>query len=689
MSQPQYLLIPEYKSYKQEIVLFEGIEDMLPLTIYLPDPPKFSTVHNFKTSVAGQKWKRREPPKSFARFRGMSREQIHEELTDEEVKYILQEYDYIENGYFFFNNGDLIWLTGIQYMYLQWWKIDIGHPRFIYADAKYFWHWWNVCRDNDSAGMVDMECRRGGKSFRSGVIAYTETFTKRDVMTGIQSKTDDDAEKMFQKTVVKPWKRLPFFLQPEFDSSNNPRNDLRFYTPTSRGTESRKNMATETTLGSNIEIRSAVDNAFDGEKLWRGIEDEAGKVDSRYSILNRWAIKKHCYTDSTQGGKIIGKSLFTTTIGEMDKSGGQNFKELWDNSDESKKVDGRTVSWLSRHYRPAFDGFVTDEYGYTKKEESMAALQKLFDSARGKPFELAALKRQFPRTLKEAFRSSATDCRFNIEIIDKRLEEFTFENPYLTYGNFKWKDNIQDGEVIFVPCDKRSAKFIVSYLFPDQKQSNKKIMKNNSWWPDNFAFGTAGADPYGFDDAISSRKSRGTGAVFMGHNPLIDLVTTDVSQWKTNKFICTYASRPGKKIYGEDMIMMSVYYGIPMFPERNIPFIIEYFTERGYGGFIMHTKDVNTFRTSKAGGATTNDPMIDSMFTEFDHYIDHHGAQEVHAEMLEAARDADPNNLQPCDMFVAGAYALVGEKSKKLITKAAGAQSTSQPLFNTYEMKES
>jgi len=681
-NQITHISIPEYKTFQKEHTLFSEIEDITPVKIILPDPPNKSTVNNYSRATANQKWERTPLPKSFLRYRNMNKEDVYNALTKEEHKFIMQEYDKVLNGYWFYNNGELTWLSGTNYMWLNWWKIDIGFPTFYIKDQEYFWHWDRVCKNPESAGMIDLEARRFGKSFRAGCIGYTETFTQRDVMTGIQSKTDDDGEKFFQKTIVKPWKRLPFFFQPEFDSSNNPRNELRFYSPTTRGASVRDGISLDDALATNIEVRSAVETAFDGEKLYRTIQDEAGK-NAKNSIIERWSVIKHCLHVNNN---IVGKALVTSTVGEMTKGGGEEFKELWDNSDMSKMESGRTVSWLEPHYIPSYEGFVIDEFGRTLKEASLAKLQKMFDASKGKPFEIASLKRQFPRTLKEAFRSSAGECRFNIEIIDSRLEEFTFENKYLTYGNFKWKNGQPDTEVIFVPTDKKNGRFCVSYLFPDQKMANKRHKSGGTWIPGNFNWGTAGADPFRYDEVSSNKRSKGTGVVFRDHDGVLDHESKEISKWESNRFICSYANRPSKYEYGEDMLMMCVYYGIPMFPEMNISFIMDFFKERGYSGFLLHPKDLNTHRRSKVPGANTNDKTKDIIFTEMDNYIDNHGFREVHTEILEAARDVDYNNLQPADLFVASGYSLAGARSKRMSYSKSTGKSTGKPLFNTFDI---
>lgn len=683
MAQPIYLIVPEMKRFSQEHILFEEIDDMASIKIILPDPPNKTDICNYRRPVANQKWERTELPKSFARFKGMGKEEIYSKLTREEHEFILQEYNKIENGFWFYNNGELLWISGTNYMYLNWWKIDIGYPDFRICDVEYFWHWWKIVNDPDCAGMIDLERRRSGKSARSGCIAYTETFTHKDILTGIQSKTDDDGNKFFQKTIVKPWKRLPFFLQPTFDSSNNPRNELRFYSPTIRGLSAREDIASDEALQSNIEVRSSLEIAFDGEKLHRAISDEAGKMVD-VSIIERWmnVIRLTLQVDN----KIIGKGIVTSSVGEMIKGGGAEFKKLWEYSDHSKKQDGRTASWMEQHYIPAFDGYVIDEFGRTQKEKGLDLLARNLARLKGKPKELSSEKRQFPRNLKEAFRISVGECPFNVEIIDAVLEKYTFENNDITYGNFKWKDGKRDTEVIFVPTDKANGRWIVSYMFENQSMSNKKYMSSGHWHPGNFNFGTAGADPFRVDEITSNKKSMGTGSVFRGHDTTIDPEHKDCSQWSTNRFIATYCNRPLRDEYCEDMLMMCVYYGIPMFPEMNLSVIMDYFKERGYYGFLLFQKDIN-YRISKVPGANTNPKSISVMFSEIDNWIDHHGLYTHHPEIMEACRDVDPTNLQPSDLFVACAYALFGERSKKMSYAKNNSKSISKPLFETFDLK--
>lgn len=682
MSGDVQILVPKYTDFKKEIILFEDIEDMTPVKIILPDPPNKNKVINYRRPTSSQMWEKMSLPKSFQRFKNWPKESIYNHLSADEHEFIQGEYKKLDEGYWFYNNGELIWITNHHYLFLNWWKIDIGSPEYRDANRRFFLHFNKIENDPRCYGIIEMTNRRDGKSVRAGVIAYSRTFSYNNRYAGIQSKTNSDAEKFFQKTIVSPWRKLPFFLKPNFDNSNNPRSEMRFYAPTAKGKEAQLKLGTEVSLESWIEARPSVTTAFDGEKLHTSIDDESGKT-VEVSVADRWDIKKVCLE---QGREIIGKAINTTTVEEMEKGGGKAFKILWDGSDPAKVNElGTTESGLHRHFTPAYDGFLVDKYGRSLIPESIAFLQKERDGLRNNPHKLSALKRKKPFTIKECFRSMGKECYFDIEIIDQRLEFFTFENPYVTYGNFKWKDDKPDTEVIFVPSSKEHGKFHVSYLFEKPSDSNKYLMRGGKRFPNNTSWGMAGADPFKYSVTLGSQKSNGAGAVFMNRDLVIDPDEKDVSKWETDRFCCSYNYRPkDKKIYGEDMLMMSVYYGVFMFPETDVDLIWEYFKERGYDGYLYYQKDPSSGRLSKHPGAHTNDRTKEAIFAEVDSYVERRGAYERHPEILEAFRDADYNDLSPHDLFVGCGYAIYG--AKKSFKNKPDKKAISNKLFNTYEV---
>jgi hypothetical protein len=83
------------------------------------------------------------------------------------VDYIEREFDRRDNGHWFMNNGVPTYITGSHYMYLQWTKIDVGHPDFREAN-RIFYIFWEACKaDTRSFGMCYLKNRRSGFSFMS------------------------------------------------------------------------------------------------------------------------------------------------------------------------------------------------------------------------------------------------------------------------------------------------------------------------------------------------------------------------------------------------------------------------------------------------------------------------------------------------------------------------------------------
>lgn len=99
------------------------------------------------------------------------------------------------------NNGVATYLTGMHYLFLNWWKIDIGYPSFRKTDQDYF-YFLQACVDNPNClGMIELTKRRQGKTVRAGVFMYDLISRSKNKNGGIQSKTAMDAKNnVFQKT---------------------------------------------------------------------------------------------------------------------------------------------------------------------------------------------------------------------------------------------------------------------------------------------------------------------------------------------------------------------------------------------------------------------------------------------------------------------------------------------------------
>jgi len=218
--------------------------------------------------------------------------------------------------------------------------------------------------------------------------------------------------------------------------------------------------------------------------------------------------------------------------------------------------------------------------------------------------------------------------------------------------------DVRDSRVVWEDSD--SGKFFVSYLFDHPDASNKHYYMNKMRHPGNTHKFHAGGDPFKFKKTRTNKKSDGAGAVFMLRDGTVDHPQLDISQWKTNRFCCTYSNRPkDKDIYGEDMLMMCVYYGCEMYPEINVDLIWEYFEKRGYFAYLTFGTDRKTGKIQKTPGGFSRGEAIEEIFRMWHSYIEWHCEREMHREILQQCKEID-DDMGDYDLFVAGGHALVG-----------------------------
>ena len=184
-------------------------------------------------------------------------------------------------------------------MYLQWTKIDVGHPDFREAN-RIFFIYWEACKvDNRSFGMCYLKIRRSGFSFMSSAEGVNKATISKDSRIGILSKTGSDAKKMFTDKVVPISNNYPFFFKPIQDGMDKPKTELAYRVPASKITK--KNMydlgeEELEGLDTTIDWKNTSDNSYDGEKLQLLIHDESGKWERPEKIKEGEILKNYLKT---------------------------------------------------------------------------------------------------------------------------------------------------------------------------------------------------------------------------------------------------------------------------------------------------------------------------------------------------------------------------------------------------------
>ena len=573
-----------------EIIEIQG------LVIALPKAPK----EVYKDPK--NKWVKFEYPKELQRIKNIFDWRNYPESSKEKwYDYIDEEFRRREEGFWFTNNGKPTWITGTQYMYLQWSKIDVGAPDFREAN-RLFYIFWEACKaDKRCYGMCYLKNRRSGFSFMSSAETVNLATLASDSRFGILSKTGSDAKKMFTDKVVPISINYPFFFKPIQDGMDRPKSELAYRVPASKFTR-KKMSATDGMediegLDTTIDWKNTGDNSYDGEKLALLVHDESGKWERPDNILNNWRVTKTCLR---LGSRIIGKCMMGSTSNALDK-GGENFKKLYNASDVTRRNrNGQTKSGLYSLFIPMewnYEGFI-DEYGipvFTTPDIDRLTpdgelidvgvidnWQNEVDGLKDDQDALNEFYRQFPRTEEHAFRDETKNSIFNLVKLYEQIDynEEMSRTLGITTGNFQWVNGVKDSQVIFYPDPK--GRFKVSWVPPQQLQ-NRVILKNGVKYPGNEHMGAFGCDSYDISGTVDGVGSKGA---------LHGLTRFSMEDAPANSFFLEYLSRPPTaEMFFEDVLMALVFYGMPILAENNKPRLLYYLRRRGYRGFSMNRPD--------------------------------------------------------------------------------------------------
>ena len=614
------------------------------LRIGLPTTPE--DVHQRSGKAKEQYWESFGYSKELSKIKTIFNwNETSKEFKQRWVDYIELEFDRRENGFWFMNNGEQTYITGTHYMYLQWTKIDVGHPDYREANRIFFIYWEACKADTRAFGMVYLKIRRSGFSFMSSAECVNTATLVKDARIGILSKTGSDAKKMFTDKVVPISSNYPFFFKPVQDGMDKPKTELAYRVPASKITK--KNMYESdksdiSGLDTTIDWKNTDDNSYDGEKLLLLVHDESGKWVKPNNILDNWRVTKTCLR---LGSKIIGKCLMGSTSNALDK-GGENFKRLYYDSDPSKRnSNGQTKSGMYNLFIPMewnMEGFI-DKYGmpvFNTPAEPVMGIdnnhitvgainywENEVDSLKGDADALNEYYRQFPRTESHAFRDESKSSLFNLTKLYQQIDynDSLIRDKVLTRGSFTWHDGKKDTRVVWTPDPK--GRFLVSWI-PSKQYMNNVVTKGGIRFPGNEHMGAFGCDPYDISGTVGGGGSNGA---------LHGLTKYHMEDAPVNHFFLEYIARPQTaEIFFEDVLMACVFYGMPILAENNKPRLLYHFKNRGYRKFSINRPDkhrgkLSTTEKELGGIPNSSEAVKQAHAAAIETYIEKHVGMDLEA----------------------------------------------------------
>jgi len=595
-------------------------------------------------------------------------------------------------GVWFWNKGRPVYITGMHYMYIQYWTLpDIGHPDYRKCDRLFFYFLQYCIEDPDCLGMLNVAKRKSGKTARSGIFLYEFISRTEKTHGGIQSKTDPDAVELFAKAIVGPWGELPDFFRPIYDTlaGDQPDKKLSFFKPSRKGVKAgakvikrqflgKPEFGLETTkdLKSWIDFKSRVAGAYDGPHLHRYVSDEAGKLKD-VDINKRHGVVKLC---TYVNGKHIGKHLYTTTVEEIE-DGGAKFKKLWDTSDHTAKNGSRlTGSHLYRYFEPSYTIDEVDKYGDTdelaniKRHEEERATSKIQDTRE----EYFGVIRRNAFTIDEAFKFSSKTGLYDTEKLYDRIDALELYRG-LERGNLKWKNNEPFTEVEWQKNS--NGRWLICKDFDQHKSFgfvfNNVEKRGNQYYPKNKNVCTIGIDPFSHSTTQDGKRSMGAALAKRKYDP------TKIDDPFNDAFFLLYHGRPATvPLFNMDMLMTCWWLGCEALLENNKPAMIDDFNSEtmNCGNFLMQLSDYN------GKGIPGNDKTAERIVDLTETYIFENLEKVFFAALCKDWVDFDFDNRTKSDIAMAAGYTLIGDHKNtyKIVKNTTKIES----LFKKHKIKK-
>ncbi|RDY57574.1 hypothetical protein DX873_18625 [Flagellimonas nanhaiensis] len=439
-----------------------------------------------------------------------------------------------------------------------------------------------------------------------------------------------------------------------------------------------------------------------------------------------WYIVK---TSHTRGIRITGKSMVVSTVNSM-KKGGAEYKKIYDDSNINERDEnGETKSGLYSIFIPArfcmegmFDRFgfsivedpkkpIRTDEGRMTKTGTKTYLKNKAESLKNDPEKLNEFKRQFPETIRDAFRDESDDCEFNLVKLMEQIDHNTFElnddfnnkddfrgNDDMERGNLSWLHGVRFGQVVWNPDPVNGRFFVKKGCHPPKEIRNQfnqirrfGILANAPIASD---LGTIGVDPYN-----RSRNADGRGSNGSMH------LTTRMNTYglPSNKLIMEYIARPKKiEIFFEEVLMASIYWSVPFLSELSNERFLAFIKDNGFRHFSMNNpfkkwKDLNPTE-KEFGGAPQQDTKIgDAQFYAVHSYVEDHigvardGVHRPIGDMgdfpftrtLIQLKDVDTSNRTKYDAYISFSLSLLG--NNKRIKKQEEKPETVPIPFTVYD----
>lgn len=368
--------------------------------------------------------------------------------TELQTRWVERENWRMDNGVFCLIQGELTFIPGSYYGYLNYWTLENRRlPDYRETDRRFFVFMEYCYRSPNIMGVTRGKGRRQGATSIGTYWLWWICGRKPDMNGGIISFNEDAAQRAYQTMFLGGFLGLPSCFQEDFDTASE--KFIRFI----KADKKKRGVAVKREgLNSFVNFLSTTINAYDSGRSSFLLIDESGKLE-KMDINTYWSKVR---PTMTQGTKKVGFAYLPTTVNPRDK-GGENFQKFWAlsnqfaiNPETGEPYGEDTPNRVVRYFEPATEGYAgcIDRYGRSVIDDpgqpimgndglmivkgSMASI--LANRARMTGEQLMEDRRDFPIDEYDMFAFTAGLCEFNENRLVLQIVNLE-ENPvYLRRG---------------------------------------------------------------------------------------------------------------------------------------------------------------------------------------------------------------------------------------------------------------
>lgn len=510
--------------------------------VRLPERPKDEDALNYGLPRKQQKWVRKPLPEFFETVEYDKQGNLV--LTKQQEDFAAEEVRRCKKGVWMWIGEKLRYIPKRYYFYLQYYTLEDGFPPdFREADRRYFLffeYWFAILW---CLGIIRIKKRRQGASSQSCSNILYEAIFFRNSNCGLISKTKDDSKDTFTQMITMAYRQLPVFLKPRQVNKEDSVTELVF---AHKSQTVKSGMAAgareEEGHNSRINYKAPVLNAYDRGRMSYVLGDEFGKLPLDVPASRLLAIISKTLV---KGVKRVGWIDLPSTVNELTKGGGAEYKKIFDHANQFKKKP--TINRIVRFFQAAYDsyeGFI-DEFGdsvigeptheqyqylvdkWVRRSEDGELISELSedDIKLGAKYYVEVKRREGltgidleeevrmnPCTEEEAFLYAGQGCEFNATNIQMQIKELEDNPPFLR-------------QMRLVPEAK-----IVKSLFPHIKDKEETIVKTMDDAKGGWFFLELPNKPNHFRDRGNYLEPLNTALYQIGVDTTKDMITVNGSK---------------------------------------------------------------------------------------------------------------------------------------------------------------